>query len=59
MLESAQDGLTKRGMCEEEYLQPLFDRLAAKHCPADNVIRQFRKGGIKEIVSRNEMRKLF
>ena len=56
MLEIARAGLKKRGLGEEKYLQPLFDRHATRCSPADNVIRRFYEGGVRDIVSRYDMR---
>jgi gamma-glutamylcysteine synthetase len=50
MLEVAQLGLTRRGLGEEIFLQPLEQRLQTKTCPAERAIRIFEQNGIEGLV---------
>jgi len=50
VLELAKTGLEKRKQGEEEFLEPLFDRLRQGELPADQVVRVFQEGGIPAVV---------
>jgi len=50
MLEVAHAGLKKRELGEEEYLQPLHQRLEENRCPADEVEDIFNHEGIEGII---------
>jgi gamma-glutamylcysteine synthetase len=53
-LDIAKEGLLKRNLQEEIFLQPLYKRLEEQKSPADLAIEAFNKGGIKtflELVS--------
>jgi gamma-glutamylcysteine synthetase len=50
MLEVAENGLKKRGLGEEFFLVPLWERLEDGECPSDRVRRCFREGGIRCLV---------
>lgn len=58
MLAIAHKGLCQRGLGEEVYLEPLYQRLAEKRCPADDVLQQFQDGGVESIVASYDMRNL-
>ncbi len=46
VLEVAKEGLLKRNLGEEEFLKPLYLRLATQSSPADEAIRIFKKEGM-------------
>jgi gamma-glutamylcysteine synthetase len=50
MLGVAQAGLERRGLGEEQFLQPLWQRLEARRCPADDAAETFAQGGIDALV---------
>lgn len=47
----AEEGLKKRGLGEEVFLQPLKERLAEERCPADYVRDIYQKDGIKGLLT--------
>jgi gamma-glutamylcysteine synthetase len=51
MLGLAEVGLRRRGLGEEQFLEPLRHRLAAMRCPADEAADLFAHGGIEYLVS--------
>ena len=51
MLKVAQLGLERRGLGEEQFLQPLWQRLKARRCPADAAAGTFAQRGIDALVS--------
>ncbi len=52
MLAIAREGLVMRGLGEEQYLEPLMQRTAS---PAVEVLVQFERGGIPEVIARNQL----
>ena len=52
MLIAAESGLSKRGLGEEGFLSPLWQRLQERECPADKVRKDFSEGGIERVVER-------
>lgn len=50
LLEVSYEGLKKRGLKEEKYLEPLFDRIEKLESPADTMIKVFKKGGIESLL---------
>jgi gamma-glutamylcysteine synthetase len=57
LLAVAHEGLKKRGMGEERYLGPLYERIDNGTCPADEVLARFRKDGVPGIVAYTDMSK--
>jgi glutamate--cysteine ligase len=51
MLDLAKLGLKRRGLGEEEFLEPLGRRLAERECPADQTVRLFATGGAESLVT--------
>ena len=51
MLGAAQAGLERRGLGEEQFLEPLWQRLKARRCPADAAADTFAKGGVEALVA--------
>ena len=51
MLDVAHEGLSKRGLGEEEFLQPLEERLKNRTCPGERAARVFREDGIAEFMN--------
>ena len=50
MLKVAQLGLERRGLGEEQFLEPLWRRLKERRCPADDAVEVFDEGGIEALV---------
>jgi len=50
MLRLAEQGLSKRGLGEEKYLDPLFSRFRARTCPAQRAIHLLQKRGMPELI---------
>lgn len=50
MLKVAQLGLERRGLGEEQFLEPLWRRLNERRCPADDAVALFDEGGIGALV---------
>ncbi len=50
MLEVAELGLKRRGLDEQQYLAPLWDRVKRRECPADEALNLFAEGGIEALV---------
>jgi len=50
MVSLAENGLRKRGLGEQQFLEPFRKRLAANQCPADGARALFENGGIEELV---------
>lgn len=50
MLETARQGLKRRGLGEEVFLEPLFQRLQNRKCPADQAAELFTQGGIQALI---------
>jgi glutamate--cysteine ligase len=55
MLEVAKLGLFRRGLGEEKFLQPLFERIKERTCPADRAERIFTSGGIKALINESKL----
>jgi glutamate--cysteine ligase len=55
MLSIAEQGLRARALGEEVYLEPLYERIATRCCPADDARMQFLRGGVAQIVSHYRM----
>jgi gamma-glutamylcysteine synthetase len=52
MIAVAESGLRKRGLGEEVFLSPLWQRLQEGRCPADKVREDFLEGGIERVGER-------
>lgn len=50
MLEIAREGLLKRGLGEEMFLEPLQRRVVELRCPADTAGEMFRRGGTEKLI---------
>ena len=51
VLEIARGGLLDRGLGEERYLEPLFDRIKAQECPGDYMLRRLSEGAdLEELI---------
>lgn len=50
VLKAAQMGLKRRGLGEEIYLDPLWERISQKESPADKLIKIYKKEGIKGLI---------
>ncbi len=50
MLAVARDGLERRKLGEERFLEPLEARLQAARCPADDVAERFAAGGMEALI---------
>lgn len=51
VLEIARGGLLDRGLGEERYLEPLFDRVKAQECPGDYMLRRLSEGAdLEELI---------
>jgi len=50
MLGFATFGLRRRGLGEERFLAPLWQRFTQRECPADDAARLFKSGGIEALV---------
>jgi len=50
MLEAAQLGLERRGLGEEQFLDPLWRRLREQRCPADDAVAAFEQGGVEALL---------
>lgn len=55
LLDIAKKGLEKRGLHEEEFLEPLEKRLSEKKSPADNIIEIFNRKGIEGVLEHSEI----
>jgi gamma-glutamylcysteine synthetase len=55
MIKVAHSGLKKRGMGEEEYLEPLYKRIETGTCPADEALAEFSEGGVQRIIASTNM----
>lgn len=55
MLELAHQGLTGRGLGEEQFLTPLFERVEKKKSPADEAAELFERGGIQALVDKRRI----
>lgn len=55
LIDVAAKGLRKRGLCEEEYLVPLNERLKERQCPADQAERIYRKKGITGLIEERRL----
>lgn len=51
MLDVARRGLTRRGLGEQRYLEPLERRLAESVCPADTAAELYHTGGVEALVA--------
>lgn len=51
-------GLEKRGLGEEQYLQPLHARLSEQCCPADTASQQFCQDGMAGLIAHHTMKLL-
>lgn len=56
LLEISKQGLLKRGLGEETYLEPLYERLRKQETPADEVKRVFAQGGIPALVEHTRVK---
>jgi len=50
LLGAAHQGLRKRGLGEERFLEPLWERLQKRRCPADDATDVFQEGGMEALV---------
>ncbi|MDY0166529.1 MAG: glutamate-cysteine ligase family protein [Thermoguttaceae bacterium] len=50
MLAAARDGLKRRKLGEERFLEPFEERLKARRCPADDVANLFTAGGMEALI---------
>jgi len=50
VLEIAKEGLQKRGLGEEEYLEPLFKRLEKRESPAMKAIKDYNESGLESFI---------
>lgn len=50
MVDIANKGLQKRGLGEEMYLIPLYQRIIHQRCPGDDILEWFSDGGVEELV---------
>lgn len=50
LLEIALSGLKKRGLNEEQFLEPLFERLKSQKSPADSAIELFESQGLEALL---------
>ena len=57
LLAVAAEGLKKRGMQEEVFLQPMFDRLQKQKSPADVAIEAFEAGGMQGLLKQVSFKK--
>lgn len=55
LLDVAHTGLKSRGLGEERYLSPLYNRLESRSCPAKQIREMFIDGGVESIVSFSNM----
>ena len=55
MLSLARTGLQRRGLGEEAFLDPLWTRLQARFCPADQAVELFRAGGIGTLLAARKL----
>ncbi len=51
MLALAEQGLRSRGLGEQQFLVPLWQRLGARRCPADEAASLFETGGVGALLS--------
>ncbi len=56
MLYIAEKGLKKRGLGEEIFLSPLHKRLENRSCPADEAVKIFKNGGMKQLLEDSKLR---
>ena len=57
MVDVARGGLVARGLGEERYLEPLYERIDKRESPADRTIKIFRKEGIEGLLRATELRR--
>ena len=50
LLELARLGLERRGLGEDQFLEPLEERLNSGRCPSDNAVEMFQQGGAETLV---------
>ena len=55
MLQLADEGLKRRGLGEEKFLEPLHRRLERRECPADDAARAFEQGGIEALIAQRQI----
>lgn len=55
MLAIADFGLRRRNRGEQQYLEPLFERVKAMRCPADEAALLFRQGGMAALLEKRTM----
>ena len=44
IVDLAQDGLRERGLGEEKYLTPLYERIEKRECPAEYMLKKTESG---------------
>ena len=52
VLNTATEGLRRRGFGEESFLEPIYHRLETRQNPADKANEMFNSGGVEELVER-------
>jgi glutamate--cysteine ligase len=57
MVDVAHAGLAARGLGEERYLEPLYERIDKRESPADRTIKIFRKEGLEGLLRATELRR--
>lgn len=55
LLDISKTGLKKRGLGEEKYLEPLYERIIKLESPADRMIKIYKKGGINSLIRYNRI----
>jgi len=55
LVKIAEEGLKKRGLKEEKYLEPLYERIDKKQSPADKMIKIYKQGGINSVIRYNRL----
>jgi gamma-glutamylcysteine synthetase len=55
MVELADEGLKKRGIGEEVFLNPLKERLDRQTCPADDAAEMFEAGGVESLIAKRRI----
>ena len=56
IIELAENGLVQRGLGEERYMQPIWDRLYRRVNPARRMRRVFRTTGVQGVIDRSTIR---
>lgn len=55
VLKAAEIGLKKRGLGEEKYFKPLWERIRTKESPADRITKIYKKEGIKGLIEYSKL----